>query len=67
MDEWDNLELKMFEISHSMFWFNVFNISGHCISKVLFPSLLKGKNIFLSFFFFLSLTNIKCVLLIFIL
>lgn len=35
-----------------MFWFNVFNISGHSSSKVLFPSLLKGKNIFLSFFFF---------------
>jgi len=35
-----------------MFWFNVFNISGHSSSKVLFPSLLKGKNIFLIFFLF---------------
>jgi hypothetical protein len=46
----ENLELRKFEICHIIFWFNVFSISENTRSKVLFPLLLKVKNIFLSFF-----------------
>lgn len=50
VDEWDNLGLKMFEIGHSVFWFNVFNICRHSSSNVLFPLIIKRKEYFSKFF-----------------